>query len=259
MTRARPRLGQHFLIDEQSVEDIIATIEPCAFLVEIGPGRGALSARLAQCADQLLAIEKDPELARALQQNFAHEPHVTIRCADALEVDLRESPKGLQLVGNLPYNIATALLQHWLQVRTHVAHFTVMVQREVAQRLLAQPGDSSRGQLSVITQLCMEGQAIRDAAPECFDPPPKVMSTVLRLTPRAELPIPESAVFGDFHRLVQSAFAARRKTLRNNLPDLPATLWEHLEIDAGRRAETLSQAEWIRLFHAAQNLAQEQG
>ncbi len=259
MTRPRPRLGQHFLIDAHCVEDIIAAVPTGGWVVEIGPGRGALTAQLAERADQLLAIEKDTELAQALSQQFDTNPKITIRCADALQWDPSDCPRGVCLVGNLPYNISTALLQRWLRTRTHFSELIIMVQREVANRLCAQPDDAVRGQLSVITQLCMSVQVLREVPPECFEPPPKVMSTVLRLTPRESLPISESVVFGEFSRLVQCAFAARRKTLRNNLAEVPKTLWDALEIDAGRRAQTLTQEEWVRLFVGVETAAARAG
>ena len=248
MTRSRPRLGQHFLIDAQCVEDIVAAVPAGKFIVEIGPGRGALTAHLAESADQLLAIEKDAELAQALNREFATNPKVTIQCTDALQWEPRDCSRNLCLVGNLPYNISTALLQRWLRARTHFNEIIIMVQREVANRLQARPGEAERGRLSVITQLCTDVQVLREVTPECFEPPPKVMSTVLRLTPHPSVPISEEAIFGDFGRLVRRAFAARRKTLRNNLPEVPQTTWDALEIDAGRRAQTLAQEEWIRLF-----------
>ncbi len=249
MTASAPlkHLGQHFLVDEAQIEAIIAAVGPSDVIVEIGPGRGALTRSLATCAKHLYAIEKDSALAEALQQQFAETPQVTIRCADALQEDLKTYPRGLRLVGNLPYNIATVLLRRWMDVRTHVCDFTLMVQREVAQRLVAPPGDSARGQLSVVTQLLMEADILFDVPPECFDPPPKVMSSVVRLRPRQELPIPEDAWRG-LERLVQQAFAARRKTLKNNFPDVEKATWTTAGIDPGRRAETLSVAEFVQFY-----------
>ena len=180
----RKRLGQHFLTDPAKIEEIVAAIGPSDTLVEIGPGRGALTHPLAGQAKRLIAIEKDSDLAAHLERQFADNPGVTIRCADALREDLSVYPRGLRLAGNLPYNVATALLQRWMELRTHLADLTVMVQREVAQRLAAPPGDSSRGQLSVVAQLLMQVEMLLDVEPECFDPPPKVVSTVVRLVPK---------------------------------------------------------------------------
>lgn len=243
------RLGQHFLIDEAVVDTILAAVGESGTVVEIGPGRGALTRRLAAQAQRLYAIEKDPSLAASLQREFAGEPSVTVKCADALQEDLTAYPSGLRVVGNLPYNIATALLQQWMEARTHLADLTVMVQREVAQRLVAPPGDLARGQLSVVVQLLMEAAVLQDVAPECFDPPPQVMSSVVRLVPKRELPMPEGA-WRDFARFAQQAFASRRKTLRNNFPKLQEAVWTASEIDPGRRAETLSGEEFARLFRA---------
>lgn len=245
----RKRLGQHFLTDPAKIEEIVAAIGPSDILVEIGPGRGALTHALAGQAKRLIAIEKDPDLAAHLERQFADNPGVTIRCADALREDLSVCPRGLRLAGNLPYNVATALLQRWMELRTHLADLTVMVQREVAQRLAAPPGDSLRGQLSVVAQLLMQVEMLLDVEPECFDPPPKVVSTVVRLVPKGSLPI-EEGERKDFTRLVRQAFASRRKTLRNNLPEIPDRAWTEMNIDSQRRAESLSGEEFVQLFRA---------
>ena len=244
------RLGQHFLSDSAKIEEITAAIGPSDTLVEIGSGRGALTLPLAGQTRRLIAIEKDPALAEYLEHQFADYPAVTIRCADALREDLSAYPAGLRLAGNLPYNVATALLQRWMELRTHLADLTVMVQREVAQRLAAPPGDSSRGQLSVIAQLLMQVEPLFEVEPECFDPPPQVVSTVVRLVPKKSLPIGEDERRG-FTRLVRQAFASRRKTLRNNLPEIPDSVWAEVEIDFRRRAESMSEEEFARLFRAS--------
>ena len=246
-------MGQHFLIDEATIDAILAAVGESRAVVEIGPGRGALTRRLAAQAQRLYAIEKDPALAASLQREFADEPSVAIKCADALQEDLTAYPSGLRVVGNLPYNVATALLQQWMGARTHLADLTVMVQREVAQRLVAPPGDPVRGQLSVVVQLLMEAAVLLDVEPESFDPPPQVMSSVVRLVPKRELPVPEDA-WRDFARFAQQAFASRRKTLRNNFPKLPKTVWAASGIDPGRRAETLTGDEFVRLFRTSSGI-----
>lgn len=245
----RKRLGQHFLTDPAKIEEIVAAIGPSNTLVEIGPGRGALTHPLAGQTKHLIAIEKDSDLAAYLERQFADNPEVTVRCADALHEDLSVYPRGLRLAGNLPYNVATALLQRWMELRTHLADLTVMVQREVAQRLVASPGDPSRGQLSVAVQLLTQVEMLLDVEPECFDPPPKVVSTVVRLVPRRGLPIEEEQR-KDFTRLVRQAFASRRKTLRNNLSEIPDQVWAETNINSQRRAESLSGEEFVRLFQA---------
>ena len=245
----RKRLGQHFLTDPAKIEEIVAAIGPSDTLVEIGPGRGALTHLLAGQAKRLIAIEKDSDLAAHLERQFADNPGITIRCADALHEDLLVYPRGLRLAGNLPYNVATALLQRWMELRTHLSDLTVMVQREVAQRLAAPPGDPSRGQLSVVAQLLMQVEMLLDVEPECFDPPPKVVSTVVRLVPKESLPIEEKER-KDFMRLVRQAFASQRKTLRNNLPEILDRAWAETNIDPQRRAESLSSEEFVRLLRA---------
>ena len=247
----RKRLGQHFLSDSAKIEEIVAAIGPSDTLVEIGPGRGALTFPLAKQTRQLIAIEKDPTLAEYLDRRFADNPDVTIRCTDALHEDLSRYPDDLRLAGNLPYNVATALLQCWMELRTHLADLTVMVQREVAQRLAAAPGDPSRGQLSVAVQLLMQVEPLFEVEPECFDPPPQVVSTVVRLVPKGSLPIGEGER-RDFMRLVRQAFASRRKILHNNLPEIADSIWTEAEINPRRRAESLSEEEFVRLFRVTQ-------
>ena len=247
---SRAPLGQHFLIDAGRAAAMVASLgaRP-GMVVEIGPGRGALTFGLAAAAERLLALEKDPRLAADLQRAFADRPQVEIRCADALEEDLSACPAGFRLIGNLPYAVATPLLLRWMRLGARVADLTVMVQREVARRLAAPPGDPARGRLSVLAQLLLTTELMFDLEPECFDPPPQVVSSVLRLAPRPRVAL-EAAERPGFERLVARAFAARRKTLRNNLPELSAAAWDAAGIDPGRRAETLSVAEFLRL-HAA--------
>ncbi len=249
----RKRLGQHFLSDAAKIEEVAAAVGIADTLIEIGPGRGALTFALVPRTRNLIAIEKDPVLAEYLKRRFADNPVIEIRHADALREDLSQYPTGARLVGNLPYNVATAMLRRWLDPRIRLADLTVMVQREVALRLAAPPGDPSRGQLSVAVQLSMRVEPLFDVAPECFDPPPKVVSTVVRLAPRKTLLVKEDAR-EDFLRLVQQAFASRRKTLRNNLPEIPDLAWARAEIDPRRRAETLSCEEFARLFQTVRSV-----
>ena len=244
---SRKRLGQHFLFDPAVIGEIVAAIGASDTLVEIGPGRGALTVPLAEQTRHLIAIEKDPDLARRLMRDFAGNPAVCIRCADALREGPAAYPAGARLAGNLPYSVATALLQRWMDMRARFADLTVMVQREVAQRLAAPPGDPARGQLSVVAQLLMEVDVLFDVGPECFDPPPQVVSSVLRLVPRKVLPVGEHEREG-LVRLVRRAFASRRKTLHNNFPAISRPTWARADLDPRRRAETLSEEEFVRLF-----------
>ena len=249
MTRPSIRsLGQHFLVDAGRIRDIVDALgarPPLA--VEIGPGRGALTDLLAERAGQLVALEKDAELAARLQARYRDRPHVDIRCADALTEDLSLLPAGLHLIGNLPYSVATPMLLRFLALRRHVAQMVVMVQREVARRLAAPPGSAERGRLSVAAQLLAETEELFELGPECFRPRPAVVSTVVRLTPRSALPVAEARTAA-LLELVRRAFASRRKTLRNNLPACTQRQWDRAGIDPGRRAQTLSVAEFARLL-----------
>ncbi|MDX1592638.1 MAG: 16S rRNA (adenine(1518)-N(6)/adenine(1519)-N(6))-dimethyltransferase RsmA [Gammaproteobacteria bacterium] len=249
--RPRKRFGQNFLRDGTVIERIVAAIDPRhgQRLVEIGPGEGALTAPLLAAAGRLAAIELDRDLVARLRDRFPPDSGLELIEGDALAFDFRalagEGP--LRLVGNLPYNISTPLLFHLFAQRDAVADMHFMLQREVVDRLAASPGTKSYGRLSVMAQYACEIRPVLQVPPRAFRPPPKVDSTVVRLVPHATPPVtvddPER-----LRRLVSAAFAQRRKTLRNSLRDqLDAEAMIHAGIDPGRRAETLSLAEFAAL------------
>ena len=248
----RKRFGQHFLHDRNVVARIIRAFAPAPddVAVEIGPGRGALTRELVTRCRALHAIELDRDLAQALAQEFAQETRLRVHSADALTFDFQEiRPVGgkLRLIGNLPYNISTPLLFHVLDQVDAIHDMLFMLQKEVVDRLRARPGGKDYGRLSVMIQWRCRVEKMFDVAPGAFSPPPKVESSVVRLTPHAVEPVrvrdPRS-----FARVVQAAFAQRRKTLRNSLAAvLPREEIEQLGIDPGRRAETLTLDEFARL------------
>ena len=252
---ARKSLGQHFLVDESRIRDIVGAVggDPGA-VVEIGPGRGALTAGLAEVATSLLAIEKDTALAASLRERYRDRSHVRIVEADALDVEPSEFPPQAHLVGNLPYNAATAMLLRWMPLGTALSQMVVMVQREVADRLLAPEGDSARGRLSVAAQLLVRTERLFDLEPGCFRPAPAVFSTVLRMTPRAHPQVAEEER-EEFLGLVRRAFAGRRKTLRNNLPEWTQEHWGRCAVDPARRAQTLSVEEFVRMFEVQRRVS----
>ena len=223
MSSKKPKLGQNFLIDENACERIADAIGDVSrrTVVEIGPGHGAITELLAKRCKRLHCIEFDPALARELTFRFRNDAHVTIHLADILNTDLSTMLDGeasLDVVGNLPYYITSdILLLLFGAARANVvSRSVVMMQREVAERIAAEPGSSDYGALSAATQMHAQVTNLFTLPPSAFSPPPDVYSTVLRLefAPRfAELGI----VFEGFNRFLRASFAQKRKTLANNL------------------------------------------
>ncbi|MEL6869216.1 MAG: 16S rRNA (adenine(1518)-N(6)/adenine(1519)-N(6))-dimethyltransferase RsmA [Pseudomonadota bacterium] len=250
--RARKRFGQHFLTDPQAIDDILRAINASSddHIVEIGPGQGALTNALAQRAGQLTLVELDRDLVARLQQRYVGHPHVTIVSGDALKVDFSALGSSLRIVGNLPYNISTPLLFHLSAALAHTTDMHFMLQKEVVDRICATPGNKQYGRLSVMLQCCFEPLALFDVGPAAFDPPPKVDSAVIRLTPRAQIaPITRTPLF---ERLVRDAFSQRRKTIRNTLRQhLSAEQIVAAGADPQARAETLDVGQFVQLTAAA--------
>ncbi|MDN3557278.1 16S rRNA (adenine(1518)-N(6)/adenine(1519)-N(6))-dimethyltransferase RsmA [Halomonas maura] len=251
--RARKRFGQNFLRDPGIISRLVRAIGARSGerLVEIGPGQGALTEPLLEAAGgQLEVIELDRDLIPGLRVQFFDQPGFVIHEGDALKVDfraLRGDGPPLRVVGNLPYNISTPLIDHLLQAGDAVADMHFMLQKEVVERLAAPPGGADRGRLSVLAQYHCRVESLFTVPPEAFVPRPKVESAIVRLTPHASLPQAardEVLLF----QLVREAFAQRRKTLRNNLKGrLAAGDLEALGIDPGRRPQTLTVEEFVRI------------
>jgi 16S rRNA (adenine1518-N6/adenine1519-N6)-dimethyltransferase len=250
--RPKKRFGQHFLRDMRVVERIAAAFapQPADHVVEIGPGEGVLTHALVGRVARLDLVELDRDLAAQLSQTYADAPAITVHQADALKFDFRAlaAPgETLRLIGNLPYNISTPLLFHALAQAESVRDMLFMLQKEVVERLSAAPGGKDYGRLSVMVQWRCRVEKLFTVPPGAFHPPPKVDSAVVRLTPHARPPVavrdPET-----FARVVQAAFAQRRKTLRNSLKGVvSAEAMSALGIDPIRRAETLSLQEFAAL------------
>jgi 16S rRNA (adenine1518-N6/adenine1519-N6)-dimethyltransferase len=262
-TRGRTRaLGQHFLRDRAVVDQILELVRPTGhdLVVEIGPGRGALTEALAARAGRLLALEIDAALVAQLQERFAAAPTVEIRQADARQFDyagLRaraNDPDGRVLVvGNLPYSVGKPILAALVESGGAIDEMALMLQKEVAERVAALPGSKIYGALSVLTQVSASVRLAFSVPPGAFSPPPQVDSAVLHLRPHREPPVPigDAARFG---AVVRAAFGQRRKSLANALAAGLAISAERARrqaeaagIDPGRRAETLSLAEFARL------------
>ena len=229
----KPKLGQNFLADKRAAEKIVAALGDVSqkLVVEIGPGRGVLTDLLAARAAHVAAIELDHVLGAQLRMAYALKPNVEIIEGDVLRIDfarfvgrdegtagdtrLHRAPKA-QVIGNLPYYITSPILLHLFEHHQHIEQIVIMVQREVADRIAAEPGGREYGLLSATAQLFAKVEKLFTLPPGAFSPPPKVHSTVLRLTiaPRAEKLGVEPRAFLDFLKL---AFAQKRKTLLNNL------------------------------------------
>jgi len=250
----RKRFGQHFLHDPAIVERIVAAIAPAVDdrIVEIGPGEGVLTEVLLRAAGPIDAVELDRDLVAALRARADWPGTLTVHEGDVLRFDFRAlaSDSPLRVVGNLPYNISTPLLFHLLEQREAIRDMHFMLQREVVDRLAAEPGSKTYGRLSVMVQAHCRVQALFRVAPGAFRPPPAVESAVVRLVPLEQpaVPPPHADTFAE---LVRLAFAARRKTLRNALRTrADAETIQAAGIDPGRRAETVSVAEYARLAAA---------
>ena len=254
MPQARKRFGQHFLHDQNVIESILHAIDPQPgeTIVEIGPGRGALTFPLLQRCKTLIAIELDRDLVPLLEKQASAFGKLDIINEDILEFDLSTIPHqaGLRLVGNLPYNISTPLMFHLLESANAIQDMHFMVQKEVAMRIVASPGDANYGRLSVMLQYQCDCQYLLDVAPGCFKPPPKVDSAVIRLLP-LDQPRHDVGDYATFSGIVQSAFGQRRKTISNSLKmKLDRKTITACGIDPGLRAENLALSDFAKLSRA---------
>jgi 16S rRNA (adenine1518-N6/adenine1519-N6)-dimethyltransferase len=250
---SRQALGQHFLIKGKTLERIARAACVCEepgdsvpLVVEIGPGRGALTEHLLHHAERVVAIELDRELVDYLRGRWFAEPRLEILEANALEVDWSRWGAGV-LAGNLPYYIATPIISKFVRKPGLLRHGVFLIQKEVAERITAKPGTREYGYLSVECQLYTQCEYLFNVAPGAFQPPPKVDSAVIRLTPRTELAVEDPEAFLGF---VSHCFRQKRKTLRNNLAGtFPPETYEGLP-EISRRAEQLTVAEFVDLYRA---------
>ncbi len=250
---ARQKLGQHFLIQGSILERIAAAACPQReqLVVEIGPGRGALTEKLLKRAERVVGIELDAYLVDHLRQKFASETRLEIIHGDAMAADLAQWGRA-PIAGNLPYYAATAIIGHTARLRTSRAVF--LIQKEVAERLVAQPGTREYGYLTVATRLFAEARLLFGVKPGAFHPPPKVESAVVMLTPHADPRAVDDA--GLFLRFVGRCFQYKRKTLRNNLAETYGKETVDAWPEAGLRAEQITMAGFVEMYTrlAAQEL-----
>lgn len=253
--RPRKRFGQNFLQNQHVIEDILRAFHPQRTdnVVEIGPGLGALTKPLLEMLDALCAIEIDTDLhAHLLEMSQTHGTLKLIN-ADALTIDYGQLGQHLRVIGNLPYNISTPLLLHLLQYASHIDDMHFMLQKEVVERLAAQPGSKTYGRLSVVVQYQCEVEQLFIVPPTAFYPQPKVESAIVRLSPYQVSPYPE-VKFAQLERLMAYAFSMRRKTLANNLkPLLNSSDLIALDIDPGLRPEQISVTDYVQIAKLINN------
>ena len=244
----RKRFGQNFLVDPQTVADIIGAIQPKEddLLVEIGPGLGALTRPLLESLEHLHVVEIDRDIVERLRHEFPQEK-LTIHQGDALAFDFSMLGTNLRVVGNLPYNISTPLLFHLSRFADAIRDMHFMLQKEVVARMVATPSTSDYGRLSVMLQCRFEMEQLFLVLPECFRPAPKVESAVVRMVPLAHTMV-EASEEALFAGIVSAAFSQRRKTLRNTLQNyLKPEDYPALGIDPGLRAENLSVTQFVAI------------
>lgn len=252
----RKSLGQHFLNDRRILERIADALELTGdeTLLEIGPGRGSLTEVLVPRVKRLVLIEYDRALADLLQKRYASNPAVEVLQADVLEVELGAAAKGpYKLVGNVPYYITTPILFHALEM-PRPTRAVYLVQREVADRIVASPGSSAYGALSVNVQAVATPKSLFRVAPGSFQPPPKVESAVVRIEPRPD-PVIAPEREADLRRFVLDAFGMRRKQMQRIVrslwslaPEAAEALLSNAGIDPSARPETLSPEDFARLL-----------
>lgn len=258
LPRPKKRLGQHFLTDPRLLGRIADTLEATRddTVIEIGPGRGALTEQLLQRAGRVIAIELDRELAPMLAERWKHEPRFQMVEGDVLEQDLAALAGGPYLLaGNVPYNITTPILFHAMR-RPRPTRAIYLVQKEVADRVVAPPGSHDYGALSVNVQALAEATLLFNVGAKSFTPPPKVESAVIRIVPRAEamLRLDEEE---PFRLLVQASFGLRRKQMRRVLRTVRTWNAERADevlaaagIDPEARPETLSPLDFLRILRS---------
>jgi 16S rRNA (adenine1518-N6/adenine1519-N6)-dimethyltransferase len=256
--RAKKSWGQNFLVDERTFEDIVHACEAGErdTVVEIGAGLGTLTWRLAERAGHVIAVERDRDMVEVLRAELGTHPRIEIAEANALTYDYAAAAEraggSIVVAGNLPYQIATPILFRLLETRGRIRTLVVMLQREMADRIVAAPDTSEYGALGVMIQMAGEVRMVRKVPAGAFVPAPRVNSAVIRVTPfaggKTRVPVCDEEKFS---QVVHAAFGMRRKTLRNALRAIAnEAAFAAADIDPQRRGETLSVAEFARLTDA---------
>ncbi|HEX7644425.1 MAG TPA: 16S rRNA (adenine(1518)-N(6)/adenine(1519)-N(6))-dimethyltransferase RsmA [Burkholderiaceae bacterium] len=249
----RKRFGQNFLTDDGVLHDIIAAIDPQAddAMVEIGPGLAAMTRLILERVRHLHVVELDRDLVTRLNKQF-DSARLTVHSADALQFDFTQIPvpegQKLRVVGNLPYNISSPLLFHLAQISQHVRDQHFMLQKEVVERMAAEPGSKTYGRLSVMLQWRYHIELLFVVPPTAFDPPPQVDSAIVRMIPKAE---PLACDQAKLEKVVQQAFSQRRKVIRNCLSGM---FTENQLIDVGVDPQARPEAIPLEQYVALANL-----
>ncbi len=245
---AKKRFGQNFLTDQSIVNSLIDAINPLQnqTIVEIGPGLGALTKPLLKKINHLHVVEIDRDIVSWMQNEYAKNT-ITIHNVDALKFEFTTLGESLRVVGNLPYNISTPILFHLLENLTHITDMHFMLQKEVVERMVAQPSTSAYGRLSVMLQYHLAMEYLITVPPEAFEPAPKVESAFVRCIPHAALPH-KAKDEAHYAKVVLAAFGQRRKTLRNTLKGLlDDDGFVALNINPQLRAENLTVAQFVSI------------
>lgn len=243
--KARKRFGQNFLVNRGIIDSIILSIDPNSedTILEIGPGLGALTDSLVASNAKIIAVEIDRDLAAGLQNKYQNSSNIQILNQDILDFDFSSLGK-IKVIGNLPYNISSHLLFLLYEQLQNIECMTFMLQKEVAERLCASINTKQYGRMSVMSQLYCDIHTVIDVPPECFDPPPKVNSAVVKMLPKPEVKVDKKCL----KELLTTAFNQRRKTISNSLkPLLNAEELSNIGIDAKLRAENLTLQDYLNI------------
>lgn len=260
---AKKSFGQNFLVDGNYINKIITALNPQAdeTIIEIGAGRGALTEKLIESGANVIAIELERDMIAVLRERFIDKDNFQLIESDALKIDFSafrnpQSAFPIKLVANLPYYISTAILQKLIAQREVFSEMILMFQREVVERIIAEPGNRERGYLTVLTEAYLHAVKLFDVPPNAFRPPPKVWSAVVRLISKENKISPENERL--FKQFISTSFIQKRRTLLNNLKKSVEVLndesfdaekiFADCPIDLQRRAETLTLIEWMQLF-----------
>lgn len=249
---AKKKLGQHFLHDQNVITRIVKFINPKPDdnIVEIGPGLGALTVQILPQAKHMLAIELDKDVIPRLQNQCSQLGKLEVYNQDFLKTDLNQFPAPMRLVGNLPYNISTPILFKAIDNINNIKDMHFMLQKEVAQRIAAEPGSKTYGRLSIMVQYHCKVELLMHVGPGSFTPPPKVDSSIIRLIPKTQhsVQVLDNKLFGD---IVRTAFCQRRKTIHNSLKEYITTEGlQSIGIDPKTRPEQLRVDEFVLISNS---------
>ncbi|MGV6852605.1 MAG: 16S rRNA (adenine(1518)-N(6)/adenine(1519)-N(6))-dimethyltransferase RsmA [bacterium] len=249
--RARKRFGQNFLHDQSIIYEMVRVFAPQQGqnIVEIGPGQGALTIPLLEAVGEITAIELDRDLIEPLQKLADQYGQLNLIQSDVLQVDFKDlfPDQPIRIIGNLPYNISTPLIFHLLKTSQQIQDMQFLLQREVVNRLTAEPGTKAWGRLSVMSRIWCEAWSVLEVPPTAFTPKPKVDSSVVQLQPRQK-PLASKELLPTLKQIVLTAFSARRKAIRNGLKQyISADQLKEIGLDPGLRPQNLSTEDYIEI------------